>query len=236
MNYSVQLDQLKSIGLNLFGVLDVKHLPMEIANPLSTAGVDLAQFQSLVLVGNGGPDFWRHLKKPVEESSHPFDRTTIEALEAALDGAGLFWLYPNPRLIPPIQKMARHMNLARPSLLGLDLNRDFGPWFAIRAVLLTKELIPATTHAPFEPPCDSCNDQPCRSACPVEAVGDEFRLSRCADYRLARGSKCEDRCLARLACPYQKGQQYDMPQTQYHMTRLRHLQKLSEFGSRPSSS
>jgi len=100
--------------------------------------------------------------------------------------------------------LARACGLGVTSRLGLLLHRDFGPWWSVRALALTRLELPATGHAsaaePGFDPCNGCS-APCESACPGAAIGVAgFDVARCASQRL-RSEACAVGCAARRACP-----------------------------------
>ena len=233
--FDLGIQTLAQGGLNVFASGRVRTLPSEIRGQIEMAGFE---GDSLCLVGNGGRALWPRLPKPLLQVD-PVDTYTMEmvrrfAAESLQDRFPEI-LYPHKEFVLPLQRLGRFFNLAHPSLFGLDLHREFGPWFAYRCAFLTRAKIPEHKPAPFPPPCESCEYKPCRSACPPSAVGQSasaFKLSTCADFRLQAKSPCLDRCLARLACPYQEQHRYTEEQIRYHMLRPGHLRRLGEYGSR----
>jgi hypothetical protein len=209
-------------GLNIFAAARVHRLPLEILGDIPNH-----PDQTLCLVGNGGRALWEKLPRPVRAEDHPIDRYTLHHL-AELGDSTMQIIYPDSKWLIPLQKLGRILNVARPSLLGLDINETFGPWFAYRAVFLTSQRIPETAHAEFTSPCESCADKPCLSACPSGAVGQPFDVKKCGDFRFSRNSPCADRCLARMRCPAEAEHRYSLEQIQYHMLRPAHLAKFRE--------
>jgi epoxyqueuosine reductase len=221
---------LKKLGLNIFASVEVSQLPNDILEILTAQNIPYEAEDTLCIIGNGGRDLWEHLTHPLNEMLHPIDNFSIETMKKLEDNIQI--IFPHPQWNIPLQRIARFLNISRPSLLGLDINKDFGLWFAFRGAFLTKIKIGEMKYENFNSPCETCETKPCISACPSKAIatkGESFKLNLCADHRLKIASSCADRCLARIACPYQEQHQYKIQQIQYHMTRKAHLKKLSNY-------
>lgn len=222
------LQKLASEGLNIFGSCLVANLPPEIQNDLTKAGIPIADFKSLSILAHGGRTLWTRIPQPANAEQHPINNHTLRLLENF--GAPPLILFPNEKWLIPLQRLGRFLNLARPSLLGLDLNSEYGPWFAYRAVFLTKIALPETQKKEWDSPCNTCEDKPCIAACPSGATAEvPFGLNLCATYRLNENSECLSRCLARMACPYKSEHRYAEEQMNYHMLRPLHLRKLAGY-------
>jgi ferredoxin-like protein FixX len=219
------LEKMKKTGLNLWATIEISNLPREITDIFSLQKIPFDQSDTLCLIGNGGGELWNHLPLPIDQTTHPFDSFSIDQIKK-LDGDAKI-LYPHPRWVIPLQKIGRLMNLSRPSHLGLDINDEFGVWFAYRGAFLTKMKFNCPVKESFESPCLTCLDRPCIKACPAQAVDTyaSFNMSNCANHRLSKQSDCLDLCQARLVCPYQQKYQYSKEQIQYHMTNI-HLHKM----------
>ena len=129
-------------------------------------------------------------------------------------------LSPHPKLNIPLQRIGRFLNISRQSLLGIDINQEYGLWFAFRGAFLTKLKIKEIKYEAFSSPCETCPTKPCINACPASAlnlIDKKFKLNLCSEYQLKLDSSCTDRCLARMSCPYQIKHQYKLDQIQYHM-------------------
>lgn len=225
-----KLDELKSVGLNLIATIEVAKLPTEIIEYFKTHQIEFnTEEDTLCLIANGGSTLWDHLPHPLNELTHPFDQFSIDQMKKLDVNARI--LFPHAQLNIPLQKIGRFLNLSRPSLLGLDINKEFGVWFAFRGAFLTSQKINSKTHEAFESPCNNCIEKPCISACPANAIKTKNMpdLKRCIEFRLTKNSKCVDKCLARLACPYQKIHQYKTEQITYHMTRNSHIKDLAKY-------
>ena len=129
----------------------------------------------------------------------------------------------------PVFPFIRHAIECFPSLsqspLGMLVSTRFGLMFGIRAWLEgpTKEVTALADRlgwqaAPHGSPCEECTDQPCLSACPVNAFSDtgyDYPGCRSELDRQANVGACwQGGCLARRACPLSTA--YTMSQASFH--------------------
>lgn len=222
-------------GLNLFAVLDTAVLPSHVESHLVQAGVPLASYSRLVLIGNGGRAFWQALlhrppptADPVDDFSEMLTRRFIADYVNDMD---VFWLFPSERLIP-LQQLGGLAGWGHSSPLGLQISARYGLWFAYRAAFLTNADLPVVVAAPTPSPCATCEHKPCVAACPATAVhpASPLDLTACLSHRTRPASSCADRCLARLACPVAPEHRYEMAQVRYHYGRS--LAALNASGER----
>ncbi len=231
--FEVAIEKLRSCGLNLFACEKISSLSEEIQKYLISNSIDFEESDSIILLAQGGRELWGHLPHPLIELEDPIDNFAIEAMkvfgQSALEGDFKI-LFPLTSYLLPLQKLGRELNLSRPSPLGLDINFDFGVWFAFRGVMITKKNIPIVKPNAFLSPCLSCTSQECLKMCPVGAISIDqpFDIKTCGDYRFSKNSKCTDRCLERLSCPYKAEHRYEIEQTQYHMGRSQHLESFKD--------
>ena len=69
----------------------------------------------------------------------------------------------------PLVALAQRAGFGTPGRIGVLIHPEFGPWLAIRGVLLVAELLAERPVAPFAP-CVGC-PAPCASACRGAVVG-----------------------------------------------------------------
>ncbi|MFK7746631.1 MAG: ferredoxin [Roseobacter sp.] len=77
-----------------------------------------------------------------------------------------------------------------------------------------------TLPAPPPNPCDSCTDQPCRTACPVGAFdGSSYDVAGCKSFLgTDAGQDCVGQgCQARSICPVSAAYPRETAQSAYHM-------------------
>lgn len=216
---------LEQHGLNLFAVFECATLPQSIRDGFANDGVPLAQYNRLVLIGNGGGNVWDALRTTT--TAQPIDRAdpvddfsrklTEQFVRDYLPAADSHIFYPGPSSVSLIQ-LGTLANWSHPSPLGLGIHARYGLWFAYRAAFLTTADLPLRSEPPSDPPCDSCVEKPCVSACPVRAVSatDPFDIDACFAHRITPESNCASQCLARIACPVGVEHTYSSEQIAHH--------------------
>lgn len=216
---------LDASGLNLFAVLAVDRLPTSCSGPLLETGLDLGKYLSLVLIGNAGTKFWDQIQAQIQNVDHPFDtRSVALATQFAKDYLGdirIELIYPSS-LPLPLMEFGKLAGWSNPSQLGLGIHPSYGTWFAFRAIMLVAAKLPATNlKTEAESPCLNCIQKPCVEICPASATDahNDFDVHACVDYRQQAKTQCQDRCLARIACPVGIKFQYKITQMQYHARR-----------------
>jgi hypothetical protein len=220
LKFSQGIDFLKSRGINLVAIFDVNSLPQA----LKASGVKIKAGQRLVLLGHGGKRFWNELKREGIEPFHSevpvdfFSQKIAEQLVSDYWGAAsIEWLYPGNAAIS-LQQLGKLAGWHHDSPMGLGIHPEHGLWFAYRALFLIKAALPPTSQLQSRSPCVSCSLKSCLSVCPAGALNtSEFvDLGCCGEFRIQDNSPCEDRCLAREACPVATQNQYDREQISYH--------------------
>lgn len=218
--YESFLAQLRQVGLNLCASFSVSELPGNIKDRLPIRSVE--QFGTLLLVGSKGGDFWQYLQSIEKDYEHPLDTVSLHETSRVLNKVypeiRILRLHPGHEYTIPLQQLGHLAGWGRPSILGLDIHREYGTWFAYRAALLVSEPLPPTRRIDADPVCEVCIEKPCRSACPVQAVQSvgSFDINACTDHRVAPGSACKYLCLSRLACPVGLEYRYSNEQLTHH--------------------
>jgi len=224
---------LSAHGLSLQAVLDVAQLPADVLSTLALTPDERAVYRRLVLIGHRGPAFWEALRARGLHGSDPVDAFVTECVRGWMDGLapGGRWLQVFPGTRPVgLQRLGQLAGWYHPSPFWVGVDAEWGSWFAYRAVVLTDTDWPFTPRRERSSPCLSCRDQPCLGACPAKALApvmgqaDEVlanssrrsALQVCIDHRLQPGSACQDRCLARNACPVGSTERYSHEQMAYH--------------------
>lgn len=194
-------------------------------HPGATDGVpalqDGAAPRTLILLGNAGSGMWDAFAATGGVGNNPLDRWServVRELGRQLGGEPLFPFGGPPYL--PFLRWAQRAEAVYPSPLGPLIHPDYGLWHAYRGALAfaCEIALPARDARPN--PCDTCQDRPCLSACPVNAFsGESYDVPACtAHLRRSDGSACLDGgCLARHACPAGQDYRYAPAQAGFHM-------------------
>ena len=217
MSLSGALDQaLSAHGLRVLGGLDFaadEQVPLALSRSA----------ESVLLIGHRGGSIWprfsQWLASQQPEPQNPLDTWSKAIID---DVAGRFAakaVYPSDKPYLPFQSWAMRALGLKASPLGLLIHPDYGLWHAFRGALLFDhvlglEAVPFGAH-----PCDTCEDRPCLTACPVAAVSaDVFHVETCRSHlKSGTGDACmETGCLARNACPVGTGYRYSPAQQAFH--------------------
>ncbi len=173
---------------------------------------------TVIMIGNAGSGtFWQSFTQSVEyeaDGKDPMDSWTkriIGNLAKKFDGEALFPSDGPP--YHPFQKWSSRAERLFPSPIGLYISGEWGTWHALRAaILLPIKVNDLPALSSKKNPCLSCLDQPCLSACPVDAfvIGEAYDYLACAKHVVSKdgGSCASSGCLARRACPI--GQEFTL--------------------------
>jgi epoxyqueuosine reductase QueG len=222
-------------GLNLVGVTSIAAYEAIVSPQYHVASL-LPNAKSLIVIGNGGGEFWRGFREYcdahpgyLQEREHPLDDYTVERIESALtpmlqDAKARYrYLYPFRFWTEPVSFMhlARAAGLAGPSILGVTIHPVYGPWMALRAAVLLDQELTFPPQARGFDPCATCVERPCISACPggVISVEKGWDIPACVQHRVRRQEDCVDYCHARYHCVYGQEYRYPLDELQYHQRR-----------------
>lgn len=223
----------RRFGLNLIAALPAERYELA-APPAYRAGAISPRCRSIVVIGNGGGDFWRAFKGHAAENpgwfdrDNPLDDFTREIVENQLvmpfqtAGVPCTPVYPfgsGPTL--NFMQLATLAGLAGPSIIGVVVHPVYGPWIAFRAALLLDCKIDRPGDACGFEPCPKCSTRSCISACPAGAVSfpSGWNIPTCLTHRVEAHTHCADRCHARVACVLGPDQRYPDDELAYHQMR-----------------
>jgi hypothetical protein len=181
--------------------------------------------RALVLVGNVGSELWEKSGTEIAAMTgrDPLDqwtRRTIDPIAHALEGMALYPFDGPPYW--PFQRWAQRAEGVRSSPIGIQIHPEYGLWHAYRAAILLRTACDEP-RAEQAHPCDSCEDKPCLTHCPVDAFSPHgYDVDRCVDRVVAaqhESGSCSDvGCLARLACPVGARWRYRADHARFHMS------------------
>ncbi|MCZ0811479.1 MAG: ferredoxin [Pseudomonadota bacterium] len=178
-------------------------------------------FKTLVLLGPLEPGFWGHFTGSPEYGdgrADPLDRWSeriIGELANTLN-AKAFFPFGGPPFQPFLQ-WARASGRAHVSPVGPLVHDVAGLMVSYRGALGFAEAIELPDPPPN--PCDTCENQPCLSACPVGALGPApYDAAACRAHLEDPENICMSKgCLVRRACPVSQSHGRREEQSAFHM-------------------
>lgn len=206
--------RLDTAGLDVRGVVAAADWDAAVAAPFRCAA-RLPGARAAWILGAGRALFAAAAAGPDAAADHPLDRHTRRAAREAARGlAAAGWRVATvPGFVrragafPDLVAAGRAAGLGWPSRLGLLLHPERGPWWSLRAALLTDAPLRPGAPRPEPAPCTGC-EAPCTRVCPAGAPGpDGFDVPACGAVRAA--GRCAARCDARRACPEGAAHRYD---------------------------
>lgn len=180
---------------------------------------------TLVLLGPAEPGFWKTITTSTEYrdgEADPIDRWSERVVGDLATGFEAMALFPfgDPPYLPFIA-WAQRTGRIWASPVTLLVHETQGLMLSIRGGLALREKL--DLPAPSDRPCDTCADQPCRTACPVNALGSGgYHTADCHTYlETPEGRRCMDGgCRVRRACPISQNYGRVEAQSAYHMRRF----------------
>lgn len=161
---------------------------------------------TILMLAPDEPDFWEifvHGTEYADGEPDPLNRWSERVLGQLADLFGGTALYPfgGPPWAPFLSFAEAARNL-HASPVGLAVHPDAGLWVSFRGALALPMRVDLPEERPS--PCDTCAGQPCRTACPVDALtAHGYDVPACQAYVLSpEGEHCRTRgCAVRRACP-----------------------------------
>jgi epoxyqueuosine reductase len=178
--------------------------------------------QTLLLLGPAEPGFWPHLTdQPEWQSGTPdpvdrWSRRVIGSIACTLGAKAIFPFGGPPW--HPFYQWALRSGRAWDSPVRLLVHDTMGLFASYRGALALSENL--ALPAPPNSPCDTCAEKPCRTACPIGALGGTgYDLPACHAYLdQPLGQNCmKSGCGTRRACPLSQAYARLPEQSAYHM-------------------
>jgi ferredoxin len=176
--------------------------------------------RGVVMIGNTGGAMWERFRHERLDEPDPLDAWTRRVLHPVASRFEADLIHPSDLPYRPFQRWAQRAADVWPSPIGILVHPHDGLWHAYRGALVFPTVVAGAPPIGIgESPCVGC-EQPCLSACPVEAF-----TTATYDHRACRDhvrSGAEPTCLtagcaARLACPVSPGGAYGAEQMRFHM-------------------
>lgn len=196
-----------------------------VAGALHPAPGDLPGTGTLLLLAPAPAAFWPIFTAAPEYADgrpDPLDRWSarvIGALARRLGARALFPFGGPPHR--PFLRWARESGRAHVAPVGMLVHDAAGLMISYRGALALRTRLDLPPTGPA--PCDTCAGQPCRSACPVAALGQgRYDVAACRVDLGRAGNDCMARgCAARRACPASAGAGRGTAQSAFHMRAFR---------------
>jgi epoxyqueuosine reductase QueG len=236
-------------GLNLVAATSSERYDEAVTPQYRTATI-APSARSIVVIGNGGREFWKAFSRHAKENpgwrdrDNPLDDFTRVIIErdvapvVAQAGTAHTIIYPFISNGPTLNFMeaGKAAGLSGPSILGVVVHPVYGPWIAFRAAILLDQLIDAPGEARGFDPCPTCVPRSCISACPADAVSvaNGWDIPKCLTHRVEVETDCAPRCHARAGCVLGPEHRYPDDELAYHQMRaLRAMRPYYETHIKP---
>lgn len=215
-------------GLNIHAIFDLAELPADVIDSINAAGVNSADYKQLILIGHLGQSLWHKVKRNIGQSTHVIDDYSVDAVQKYFkqyhSAHSFKVLYPDNEAennqhsgMLALQKLGTLTGWHFSSPFKVGINKDWGSWFAYRAVVLADTNFTQTQALASVSPCVDCYQKNCLAACPSKALENaEMNFQSCIEYRKTNDSACKKTCMARVACPVAQQYRYSEEQLAYH--------------------
>lgn len=196
---------LNRAGLNRQAVFNLDALPADVAASIRESSAPAGAYRQLIVIGHAGRQLWDAVKASGVDSQDPIDDFTMLTVRRWFDACqphnAFEILYPGTQAIG-LQRLGQLAGWHHPSPFMVGIDREWGSWFAYRAVVVADTCFEPTSPTESEHPCGACEHRICIGSCPANALaGGEFNLGKCIAYRKQEDSACKASCLARVSCP-----------------------------------
>jgi hypothetical protein len=219
LDYATVAAAIEPSGMEARGGFVVDRSTRSVPTPPDLA--DGRPCRCVIVIGNIGSSMWPGFREHESPGPNPLDRWTRQVLQPIAERFGATYVHPSDEPFQPFQRWARMADDVWQSPIGLLVHPTFGLWHAYRgAFLFGDEITGLPLVGSGSDPCLTCAEQPCLSACPVDAfTADGYDTDACAGHvRSGSEPMCLDEgCAARCACPVGVEFRYGHDQMRFHM-------------------
>ena len=187
---------------------------------------DFSRAATLVLLGPNY-NFWDVITASdiyQDCKSDPVDRWSTKVITAIAQNLGAKPIFPfGGPPYAPFLSWAKASGRAWDSPVGMLVHDLTGLMVSYRGALAFDDRLDLPARV-FDNPCDTCDDKPCLTACPVDALNSSgYDVPKCHAYLDTNsGATCLTQgCLVRRACPVSVGANRLAEQSALHMRAFR---------------
>ena len=218
------------LGLNLVGAVSIAAYDAGLAPQQPSLAALAPDAHSVLVLGHGGGAFWTGFAAHVSADParpDPLDAYTRAAIGTALAdclpaSSRLIFPFEFPTVPVSFQRLAVLAGLGSPSLLGVLVHPEFGPWIALRAAVLVPIWVTAPAPAAGFDPCPTCVERACIASCPAGAVTSAgWNIPACAAHRARPDDPCAVGCHARIDCVIGRAHRYPAAAQVHHQAYVR---------------
>lgn len=175
---------------------------------------------TLAMIGPDEPSFWDHFAQSPEyldgqaDAMDRWSKRVLDQVAETVDGKAYYPFGGPP--FHPFFTWALATGRFWSSPINFLVHDTAGLFVSFRGAIWLDQPHVATT--PPAKPCDTCETQPCKSACPVDAFADGYDVDACKTHLASSdGTPCMSTgCAARRACPVGQGRR-QADQAAFHM-------------------
>lgn len=185
------------------------------------------EINSVVLLGPDEPGFWpMFLKSPEYGDGQPdaLDRWSTRVIGTIANQTATTAHFPfGGPPYAPFLSWAQRSGRCWSSPVGLLVHDTAGLFVSFRGALGLQDEVSVSWASAS--PCESCEDKPCKTACPIAALTPGgYNVPACKDWlATSPGAVCHGGgCLVRRSCPVGAGNR-SAAQSAYHMKAFRPL-------------
>ena len=146
---TLPFSSLAAQGLNLQAVFDLRQLPVDVTDSLALDETEHPLYTQLLLFGHRGRQLWQMMQARGMCGEHPIDDFSRERMTQLFAGplAGHHYRIVFPSSLPVgLQRLGVLAGWHHDSPFRVGINKEWGSWFAYRAVVVSNTALPLTVR------------------------------------------------------------------------------------------